>query len=285
MTTALNVLGAIFATLLLSGCAAPHVQPSAQVKLLVISDIDDTIKDTRVTLSRNTHLKNPLMLLDFLRNWKPVPGMSQVYRNWAAEEGASFAYVSGGPPFYQGRIKRFLERNEFPDGPVFLNPTFPLRTWRHKARSISGLMTAYSKAQVVLIGDSGEHDAAIYGQLQAQHPGRVTHILIREVTEDAPEIVLKESQWKQTSTRWSTFKQASELPKPKLSPATVPRTKSILRSESSVEMRRAKSTGCVQTELLSPWGTAVNHPTSANQRHDRMELPRLLTTPASTRPR
>lgn len=58
--------------------------------LSVISDLDDTIKDSSV-------LDTPQLLANtFAREFRPVPGMAEVYRDWAAI-GAAFHYLSASP--------------------------------------------------------------------------------------------------------------------------------------------------------------------------------------------
>src|SRR5260221_1869513 len=52
--------------------------------LTVISDIDDTIKVTRV-LDRSATLRNT-----FLEPFAAVPGMPELYRTWAEKDGAQF---------------------------------------------------------------------------------------------------------------------------------------------------------------------------------------------------
>jgi len=59
--------------------------------VIVISDIDDTIKITQV-LDRKATLRNT-----FLEPFRPVPGMADVYQRWAEKAGAQFCYVSASP--------------------------------------------------------------------------------------------------------------------------------------------------------------------------------------------
>ena len=69
-----------------SGCA----QLISQSGVTVISDIDDTIKQSEVA-DRRKLLQNT-----FLREFEPVIGMAEVYQGWAAQ-GAAFHYVSSSP--------------------------------------------------------------------------------------------------------------------------------------------------------------------------------------------
>jgi phosphatidate phosphatase APP1 len=58
--------------------------------LSVVSDIDDTIKISSVTV------KEELMANTFFRPWRAVPGMAALYQQWG-QEGAVFHYVSNSP--------------------------------------------------------------------------------------------------------------------------------------------------------------------------------------------
>lgn len=79
------------------------------VGLSVISDIDDTIKQTHV---HNTRL---MLRSTFLEEWLPVPGMPDVYREWASH-GAAFHYVSSSPWQLQPQLEALLAKAGFPPG-------------------------------------------------------------------------------------------------------------------------------------------------------------------------
>jgi phosphatidate phosphatase APP1 len=49
---------------------------------------------------------------------------------------------------------------------------------------IEGLLAAYPKRAFILIGDSGEEDPEIYGEIARNHPGRIRHIYIRRATSE-----------------------------------------------------------------------------------------------------
>ena len=51
-----------------------------------------------------------------------------------------------------------------------------------KPAVIEALLAAHPARDFVLIGDSGEEDPEIYGDLARSQPGRVRHIYIRQVT-------------------------------------------------------------------------------------------------------
>ncbi len=151
--------------------------------LSVISDVDDTIKISMVTdrreLVRNT----------FLRPFKPVEGMSAIYRKWA-QAGAAFHYVSASPWQLYGPLSDFLRAQDFPPG------SFHLKLFRlkdasalelfasqegYKSKVIEGILADFPERGFILVGDSGEQDPEIYGALARRHPGQIVRILIRDV--------------------------------------------------------------------------------------------------------
>jgi phosphatidate phosphatase APP1 len=154
--------------------------------LSVVSDIDDTIKISQVTD------KKALLANTFLKPFEAVPEMAPVYRR-LAEAGAVFHYVSSSPWQLFPSLKHFMQTSAFPRG------SFHLRKFRLKDDSlfnlfkssrvtkppvIEGLLAAYPKRAFILIGDSGEEDPEIYGEIARNHPGRIRHIYIRRATSE-----------------------------------------------------------------------------------------------------
>jgi phosphatidate phosphatase APP1 len=151
--------------------------------LSVISDIDDTIKDSQVGDTR------AVLANTFLRKFKPVAGMPELYRR-LAQAGAVFHYVSGSPWQLYPLLAEFVDAEGYPRG------SFDLKHFRLKDRSMLGLLqsqeatklraiepilAAYPERRFILIGDSGEQDPEIYTKIARDHPGRVAAIFIRAV--------------------------------------------------------------------------------------------------------
>jgi len=149
----------------------------------VISDIDDTIKDSQVSPLRQ------LLANTFLRQFRGVSGMSDLYRDWAAM-GCQFHYVSSSPWQLFAPLQELCDIEQFPAG------TFHLRTFRlgadllrkmllfrqrGKAIVIRSLLATFPQRRFLLIGDSGERDPEIYCRLARRFPGQVQAIYIREV--------------------------------------------------------------------------------------------------------
>lgn len=183
--------------------------------LSVISDIDDTIKITEVrdhpALLRNT----------FLREFQPVPGMAEFYGTLARSNLAAFHFVSGSPWQLYASLADFTRANGFPPG------TFHLRPFRWKDRSVFSLLgdpEEYKLAAIkpllqrlpnrrfFLIGDSGERDPEVYGELARRHPRQVARILIRDVTGEPPTSERYQRAFVGVpSKRWQVFRSPREI--------------------------------------------------------------------------
>jgi phosphatidate phosphatase APP1 len=149
----------------------------------IVTDIDDTIKDTRVTDRKE------LLAQTFLRPFKPIEGMASLYRMWS-DQGALFHYVSSSPWQLFQPLETFLEASQFPSGSMHLR-WFQLRDeifkrWRllrrkSKGGIIAGMIDRMPQRKFVLIGDSGERDPEIYAKLASKFPYQVRHVLIRDL--------------------------------------------------------------------------------------------------------
>jgi len=172
----------------------------------IISDIDDTIKVTKVFCGPRSVLRNT-----FLRKFKPVQGMAELYQRYA-KDGASFHYVSKSPPEFHELLLEFLRTHGYPSGTMQLCPLISRDRKNFKMHSIEALLSEFPLRRFILIGDSGEFDADIYADVARKHPGRIEQILIRQVhrrhrVSDAKFDGLNSSQWQ-------VFRQPSEVEVP-----------------------------------------------------------------------
>jgi Uncharacterized conserved protein (DUF2183) len=150
----------------------------------VVSDIDDTIKDSNVLDTRELGANT------FLRDFRAVPGMAELYQRWAASGTVVFHYVSGSPFQLYPALADFAQGHGFPEG------SFHLRKFRLKDRSareffgdplefkvevIDALMRRFPERRFILVGDSGEQDPEVYETLASRFPNQVAAILIRDV--------------------------------------------------------------------------------------------------------
>jgi hypothetical protein len=180
----------------------------------VVSDIDDTIKVTEVR-DREAMLRNT-----FCKEFQPAEGMAQVYAEWA-EQGAVFHYVSASPWQLYPDLEAFRAAQGYPAG------TFHLRDFRLKDGSgveflkgsggfkpgeIGKLLARFPKRRFVLVGDSGEHDPEIYGELARKHPEQVVRVLIRDVTGDKAEGERYRAAFQGVAReKWAIFKHPVEV--------------------------------------------------------------------------
>lgn len=149
----------------------------------VISDIDDTIKITHVTdhkqLFNNT----------FFKDFQAVPGMSELYRQ-LTNQGAALHFVSSSPWQLYGPLMSFTQQADFPWATMSLKYVrFRDKTLLNlfkkgtetKPEQIEPLLQRFPKRRFILIGDSGEQDPEVYGDIARRFPSQIYHILIRNV--------------------------------------------------------------------------------------------------------
>ena len=180
----------------------------------VISDIDDTIKDSQVTdlkkLLRNT----------FLEPFQPVAGMADVYRRWQGD-GVVFHYVSASPWQLYEPLSEFCRAEQFARGTFHLKP-FRLKDSTaldlvksqtgYKLGQIAPLLESFPGRRFVLIGDSGEQDPEIYGTLARKFPGHVQGVYIRNVTGESADAKRYEEAFRDVpAERWQVFDRADEF--------------------------------------------------------------------------
>ena len=180
----------------------------------VISDIDDTIKMTGVT-SRKSLLRNT-----FLRKFKSIDGMSDVYNVWKGQ-GVEFHYVSSSPWQLYDPIAALLQSDGFPDGTMNLR-IFRLRDHmlrrvllvrrRGKASVVKKLVATFPQRKFVLVGDSGERDANLYGAVTRKFPERVAKVLIRNLPDNPMSEKRCQKAFKKIDAdKWGVFEEPDEI--------------------------------------------------------------------------
>lgn len=175
--------------LLASSCAnyetCPRQAAPPRHRVAVISDIDDTIKDTHVKIGES-HIPNPGIILDPLRSWHPVRGMARYYRTrkWNDAHGVSVIYVSAGPCFYKERLEGLIPGWGFPRGEILLrlHAPFPPRPGDYKTKAICPIIGQSPGKHFILVGDSEEHDPECYGDLARRFPQQIDGIYIRKIS-------------------------------------------------------------------------------------------------------
>ncbi|WP_051881558.1 App1 family protein [Parvularcula oceani] len=166
----------------------PVLAPGSEKTLGVISDIDDTIIETGAT--------------NFLRNWRrvlverpeerlAVPGAPELYARLALREEAPenpVFYVSSSPWNLYGFIRRFMDHNGIPHGPMFLkdygiteNTLISSGHVAHKIEAVERILSFYPGFRFLLLGDDGQKDPQVYAQVVRDYPDSVAGVFIRDV--------------------------------------------------------------------------------------------------------
>ncbi|KAF8940729.1 hypothetical protein BGZ58_005057 [Dissophora ornata] len=148
----------------------------------IISDIDDTIKETDIAAGAKTVLQNT-----FLKDVQDVPGMADVYQRWW-KNGAAVHYVSNSPWQLIPMLLDFFHTHKFPPGSAHLKlhdsvlKAYFMTPGEHKRKTISEILTDFPHRKFVLIGDSGEIDMEIYTEMALKFPNQIFKIFIRDIT-------------------------------------------------------------------------------------------------------
>jgi len=143
---------------------------------LVISDVDDTIKQSNVQSRISALLRARDDKSRFL-------GMSELYQ-WIARTQANtkFYYVSNAPARWMEKVHQsFLANGNFPPGSYH-----PRRNWDasvHKINTISRILQNQKPTQVIFFGDNTQKDATVYSFLTKKFAkaGIQFHTFIRVV--------------------------------------------------------------------------------------------------------
>jgi len=158
----------------------------------VISDIDDTIKVTKIPAGARVVAQHT-----FYRDFVSTTELAAIYRDLAS---APVHYVSGGPWQLYRPLAQFLIDGHHPEGSFHMKRltggirspvtslenlarfALPSGTVDHKTAEISRIMRRFPGRRFVLIGDSGEQDPEIYRDIQKRFGAQVERIVIRDLT-------------------------------------------------------------------------------------------------------
>ena len=185
--------------------------------LSVISDIDDTIKLSQVTD------KKELMRNTFLREFRPVEGMPDLYHQ-LAKAGVAFHYVSGSPWQLFGPIDSWMAVAGIPKGTLHFkhfrlkdSSVFDLLSSQTgtKLAAIEPILHSFPDRRFILVGDTGEQDPEIYAQLARKYPDQIAAVYIRNATGEDPSSPRFEAAFGELQkTRCAVFNEASEIKAP-----------------------------------------------------------------------
>lgn len=170
-------------------CQAFAPAPSAQ--LMVISDIDDTVMETGAySLMRNLWTSMTGSTL----TRKIYPDAVRLISDLSANGQNPVFYVSSSPWNLYGFLTEIFDRSRLTPAPMFLRDLGLSETkfitdghGNHKGGSIDMLVRAHPDLRVILLGDTGQEDSAIYAQIAQDHPDRVAAVVLRETADGSDE--------------------------------------------------------------------------------------------------
>jgi phosphatidate phosphatase APP1 len=171
-----------------TGTATVRV-PSGGPTFGVISDLDDTVIQSRITSFLQAVRT---VMLGNSRTRLPFPGVAAFYQ--ALERGGDGArknpifYVSSSPWNIYDIIADFMDVQRIPTGPIHLrdwdiglSALSSHRLRNHKEPVIREILDLYPTMPFILIGDDSQKDPEIYRAILDAYPGRILAIYIRNV--------------------------------------------------------------------------------------------------------
>jgi phosphatidate phosphatase APP1 len=163
--------------------------PTSNAAFGVISDLDDTVIQSRITSFLQAVRT---VMLGNARTRLPFPGVAAFYR--ALERGADgerlnpIFYVSSSPWNIHDLIAEFMDVQGIPRGPISLRDwdvVLSALTSSHlgsfKEPVIREILDLYPSLPFILIGDNSQKDPEIYRALLDRYAGRILAIYIRNV--------------------------------------------------------------------------------------------------------
>jgi hypothetical protein len=187
------------------------------VGLSVISDIDDTVKISEVTVRKR------LLRRTFVEPFAAVDGMAALYRDWT-EQGAIVHFVTSSPWQLYSPLERFLADSGFPPAiwqmkRLRLKDPSVLRLfadpYEYKLSEITAILEAYPERRFALIGDSGEKDPETYGELARRFPEQIVKIAIRDVTDEPADADRYDAAFRDVRPDcWQVFHDPAEIALP-----------------------------------------------------------------------
>lgn len=192
-----------------------RIQLLANQGVSVISDIDDTIKQSNV-LDKKALLANT-----FTKPFAAVDGMPALYQHWQ-QQGAMFHYVSSSPWQLYPALTEFFQQAGLPAGSFHLK-LFRLKDetalamfdspLESKVATISEIIHTYPQRKFILVGDSGEKDPEVYAQIYRQFTQQIAHIYIRDVTQEGTTAERYRLTFKDIAqSTWTLFTDPATLP-------------------------------------------------------------------------
>lgn len=162
------------------------VIPSQQAQFGIISDIDDTVLQSKAT---NYLAAAHLMFFKNAKTRLPFDGVAELYQALHKNAQNPLYFVSSSPWNLYDLLTDFFAYQSIPKAPLFLvdygisaEQLIKPGHGTHKFEQINKILNMSPELNFVLIGDSGQHDPEIYRDVIKRHPGRILAAYIRDVT-------------------------------------------------------------------------------------------------------
>lgn len=172
--------------LTIAASLAAKAESSSAQKVLVISDVDDTIKIS--------YVRSKMEMVSFAAFSDSLfYGMNQVYQNLEKVMPAKFVYLSNGwTPTVEEVHQRLIQNFNFPEG-EYLSRDNPLNK-DFKFESISRLIEQEKPTLLIMVGDNGERDPVTYHRIERAFANRGIqfHTFIHKVY-DRPQVEVAEA--------------------------------------------------------------------------------------------
>jgi phosphatidate phosphatase APP1 len=150
----------------------------------LISDIDDTIKHSNISMGAREIFRNALVrdLADLT-----VDGVREWYHTMH-DMGVKMHYCSNSPWQLYPVLATFLHTAGLPQGSIHLKHYSGMLQGifepvaERKKGTLEAIIRDFPERKFVLVGDSGEADLEVYMELAVANPGRILAVFIRDVT-------------------------------------------------------------------------------------------------------
>lgn len=157
---------------------AVHADPPNFTKVILVSDIDDTLQ---MTLVKPTSLRDVgRFLLDLFKSHDSFVGLSPLY-NFLNAKGIEIHYVSGAPERIRTIPDKFLQTSAFPVDQLWLRPNLDISTQDFKVQKIKDLIAENPNAAFIFVGDNGEMDTLVYHEIAKLYPEKVLATYIHKL--------------------------------------------------------------------------------------------------------
>ena len=145
-------------------------------KIIVVSDLDETIKHTTCEVPAWTQTLRRAMFSS-----KVYSAMPELFRRMTDYSDRLYV-LTGSPGIAKPFIWRLIKRNNIPVDWLYTNNWIPFRnTEKHKMRRLHNLIYSYPDHQFILIGDNTSKDVKVYEAINEAYPGRILATYIHKV--------------------------------------------------------------------------------------------------------